>query len=78
MKRNEFTDSFQPMVPTLPREYVEGIYDRIKADELKIATEDAMTAAGTATAAPSGNSTNNNGDADGKGKGLKGFFSRFF
>lgn len=64
MKKNEFLDHFGAMLPGLPREYIDGIYDRIRAVELKVIDD----ASATPTAS----------DAEDKGKGLKGFFSRFF
>jgi len=45
MKKNEFQDHLKAMLPCLPQEYIEGVYDRIKASELKIHSETEETAA---------------------------------
>lgn len=80
MKKNEFQEHFSAMLPGLPREYIEGVYDRIRAVELRVADEDSVSGSSPASASISAATTARTGsdDADTQGKGLKGFFSRFF
>ncbi len=73
MKKNQFQEHFGAMLPGLPREYIDGVYDRIRAVELRVADEDSVSGSPAATSTSAGSN-----DADTQGKGLKGFFSRFF
>jgi Sec7-like guanine-nucleotide exchange factor len=77
MKKNQFQEHFGAMLPGLPREYIDGVYDRIRAVELRVADEDSVSGSPAASATASTSAGSNDAN-DTQGKGLKGFFSRFF